>query len=165
MLVAACTADVAGIEGRQGEVEEETGSGGPNQTSITLSTYFDKIAKVYCDQAFSCRATFPTNLGYTFEAQWGNNHGECISRLVTAWNPALVETEIAKGRVTYDGTAAVSCLEGVTLGACGDYWTNGIDWAESCYHVVVGTVQVGGLCDSNYSCTSYACDATTHTCL
>ena len=44
LLVVACTADVAGIEGRQGEVEEDTGGGGPNQTSITLSAYFDNIA-------------------------------------------------------------------------------------------------------------------------
>jgi hypothetical protein len=165
-LLVGCTADVSGIGGRD---KPETGSGGsgnaPGATSMTLSKYFDEIAAIHCEQAFQCRSAFPPDAGYAFEDDWGNSVPECEQRLLAAWNPAQVETEIAKGRITYDGTAAVSCLEGVTFAACPDYWNRGIEWAESCYHVVVGMVQMGGACDNDYSCTSFLCDQTAHTCL
>lgn len=164
-MLAGCTADVAGIEGRDkpGGDAEDPGEG-PGQTSITLSEYFDRIADVHCEQAFMCRASFPADRGYPFEAEWGSSVEECTQRLIDAWDPAEVETEIAKGRITYDGTAAVSCLEGVTFAACPEYWNRGIEWAESCYHVVVGQVPVGGACANDYSCTTYYCDQTTFTC-
>ncbi len=164
LVLVGCTADVAGIEGREGEPETGSGTmGGGEPTTMTLSQYFDKIAGVHCEQAFSCRASYPPDRG-AFEATWTNSVPECEAMLIAAWNPAQVETEIAKGRITYDGAAAVSCLDGVTFAACPDYWNRGIEWAESCYHVVVGTVPVGGACENNYSCTTYNCDAVAKTC-
>jgi hypothetical protein len=164
-MLVGCTADVAGIEGREGEPDTGSGEGGGGgeQTSMTLSVYFDKIAQVHCEQAFGCRASYPTDRG-AFEATWGASVAECEANLIAAWNPAQVETEIAKGRITYDGSAAVSCLEGVTFAACPDYWNRGIEWAESCYHVVVGTVGIGGACENDYACTSFYCDTYDHTC-
>ncbi|HEY5946770.1 MAG TPA: hypothetical protein VIV40_14805 [Kofleriaceae bacterium] len=159
-----CTAEVPGTEGRHGEQDMGSGnSGGGDQTSMTLTTYFDKIAAVHCEQAFSCRDSFPPEQG-VFEDTWGASVTACEANLIAAWNPKQVETEIAKGRITYDGSAAVTCLEGVTFAACPDYWNRGIEWAESCYHVVVGTVPVGGACENNYSCTTYYCDSVMHTC-
>jgi hypothetical protein len=161
-MLVGCTADVPGIEGREDMPEMGSGSGtGP--TTMTLSQYFDKIAQVHCEQAFACRASYPPDRG-AFETTWGASVTACEADLVAAWNPAQVETEIAKGRITYDGSAASSCLEGVTFAACPDYWNRGIEWAESCYHVVVGTVSVGGACENNYSCTTYYCDLYDHTC-
>jgi hypothetical protein len=166
VMLVGCTADVAGIEGRdKPKTSGDDTGGGSGSTSITLSKYFDEIADIHCEQAFQCKASFPPDLGYTFEAQWGASLTECTQTLLAEWNPAQVETEIAKGRITYDGTAAVTCLEGVAFAACPDYWNRGIEWAESCYHVVVGMVATGGACENNYSCTSYACDATTHVCM
>jgi hypothetical protein len=164
-MLIGCVADVPGIEGREGEEETGSGSDGPGeQTTMTLSKYFDEIASVHCEQAFGCRASYPTDRG-AFEASWGATVAECEANLIAAWNPAQVETEIAKGRIKYDGTAAASCLEGVTFAACPDYWNRGIEWAESCYSVVVGVVPVGGACENNYSCTTYSCDPVAHTCL
>jgi hypothetical protein len=163
-MLVGCTADVAGVEGREGMPEMGSGGGGGGEsTTLTLSQYFDKIAQVHCEQAFGCRASFPPEQG-VFEDTWGASVTECEANLIAAWDPKQVETEIAKGRITYDGTAAVTCLEGVTFAACPDYWNRGIEWAESCYHVVVGTVEVGGACDNNYSCTTYYCDTYSHTC-
>ena len=159
----ACTAEVPGMEGRQGDPEMGPGSGNSGETSMTLSKYFDEIAAIHCQQAFSCRDSYPTDRG-TFETTWTASVGECEAMLIGAWNPKQVETEIAKGRITYDANAAVSCLQGVAFAACPDYWNRGIEWAESCYHVVVGMVQVGGECENDYSCTSFLCDATLHTC-
>jgi hypothetical protein len=163
-MLVGCTVDVAGIEGRTGEPETGSGSNGPGeQTTMTLSEYFDKIAVIHCEQAFGCRASYPTDRG-AFETTWGASVEACEANLIAAWNPTEVETEIAKGRITYDGTAAVSCLEGVTFAACPDYWNRGIEWAESCYHVVVGTVPVGGACANDYSCTTFYCDPYAFTC-
>jgi hypothetical protein len=152
----------------EGRHDEQMGSGsgsggGGEQTSMTLSKYFDEIAGVHCQQAFSCMASFPPDRG-AFADTWGATEPVCESNLITAWNPKQVETEIAKGRIMYDGEAAVSCLSGVAFAACPDYWNRGIEWAESCYHVIVPLVQIGGACDNNYSCTTYVCDSVAHTC-
>jgi len=164
-LLVGCVADVAGIKGHDDEPEAGSGSGGGSQqTTMTLSKYFDEIAAVHCEQAFSCRDAYPADRG-AFETTWGATVPECEASLIRGWNPAQVETEVAKGRIIYDGSAAVSCLQGVTFAACPDYWNRGIEWAESCYHVIVGTVQVGGACDNNYSCTTFSCDSVSHTCL
>lgn len=165
ILLVGCTADVAGIEGREDKPDTGSGggSGGGEPTTMTLSQYFDKIAAVHCEQAFSCRDSYPVDRG-AFEDTWTSTVPECEAMLIGAWNPAQVETEIAKGRITYDGAAAVDCLQGVTFAACPDYWNRGIEWAESCYHVVVGQVQVGGACENDYSCTTFYCDPIAKTC-
>jgi hypothetical protein len=165
LLVVGCMADVDGSEGRTDKPEQGSGMESGGGTAITISQYTDWLARIYCDQSFQCMSSFPPDLGYTFESQWGATLPECTSRLVMGWNPPLIETEIAKGRIMYDGEAAVSCLEGVTTVACDQYWTRGIDWAESCYHVMVGTVPVGGLCETSYSCTSSNCDVMMHMCI
>lgn len=172
LLLAACVADVSGIH--QPSEDPGTGGGGgtgsgsgseTGDTTTTPTGYLTQIAAIYCMESFSCRAEFPTDLGYTFEAQWGTTQPACEQRLLDAWNPPAIETEIAKGRVTYDGAAGVACLSGVTFGSCGDYWTNGIQWADACYHVIVGSVPAGGSCDTPYACTSGSCDTTAHECL
>lgn len=165
VMLVGCTAQVAGVEGPSADPKSdsgETSSGGT--TTMTLSRYFDEIAEIHCMQAFSCRASFPPERGYPFEDEWGTSVRECVGLLIAAWNPAQVETEIAKGRITYDGAAAVSCLSGVAFAACPVYWQVGIDWAESCYHVVVGLVRAGGECENDYSCTSFVCNTTRHLC-
>lgn len=166
VVLAGCTAEVAGIEGRDkppGGSDQTMED--PGQTSITLSEYFDRIAAIHCNQAFMCRSSFPeAERGYPFEAEWGYSVPECTQTLIEAWNPEQVETEIAKGRIVYDGTAALTCLSGVTFAACPVYWERGIEWAESCYYVVIGQVHVGGACQNDYSCVSFYCDQTTFTC-
>jgi hypothetical protein len=132
---------------------------------VTPTGYLESIAQIYCDQSFQCRTSFPTDLGYTFEAQWGTSISECTAGLLDAWAPVSIETEIAKGRVVFDGAAAVDCLNGVTFAACPEYWNRGIEWAESCYHVMVGRVPSGGACELDYACVSGGCDAVAHTCL
>jgi hypothetical protein len=167
VCLVACVAEVNGTHQESKEDDgpaEDTGGAG-NTTSTTPTGYLRQIAGIYCTESFTCRAEFPPDRGYTFEAQWGESETECVERLLTGWNPAAVETEIAKGRARYDGTAGVACLNGVSFGTCADYWTNGIHWAEACYHVIIGLVPAGGACENLYACASQSCDATTHTCL
>jgi hypothetical protein len=173
LLLVACVGDVSGIHQTSqdppvtgGDNGSGSGSGESGaDTSTTPTGYLKQIAAIYCMESFSCRTEFPTDLGYTFEAAWGTTPDECQQRLLDSWNPPAIETEIAKGRVTYDGAAGIACLNGVTFGSCADYWTNGIQWADACYHVIVGSVPAGGSCDTLYACTSGSCDMTAHQCL
>ena len=166
LVTGACVADVSGTHQESKQDDPTTGSGGNAQDSTTTPTgYLTKIAGIYCEESFTCRADFPPDRGYTFEAQWGDTQDACKQRLLDAWTPAAIETEIAKGRATYDGSAGIACLSGVTFGTCADYWTSGIHWADACYHVIIGLVPAGGSCDNIYACASQSCDATTHTCM
>lgn len=166
LLTAACVADVSGVH-QESKDTDDTGSNGPasDDTVVDATGYLKRIATIHCDEAFMCRAEFPPDKGYTFEDQWGAEQSACQQRLLDQWNPRLIETEIAKGRVTFDGGAARACLDGVTFAACPDYWNRGIEWAEACYHVLVGHVSAGGQCDIDYSCSSFNCDETMHACL
>jgi hypothetical protein len=172
MLLAGCVADVSGIElpppnpippaGSEGEDAEEEGPG--SQTQVTATGYLTQIAMIHCEQAFSCRSTYPNDAA-TFEATWKTSVTECVTNLQVAWGAGVLETEMAKGRIQYDGTAAVDCLGGVAFAACDTHWTDGIQWAQSCYSVMVGNVPTGGNCESLYSCQSFSCDTTAHVCL
>lgn len=143
-----------------GEDDDDPGM----QTAVNATGYLTQIATIHCQQAFNCRATYPNDAA-TFDATWTTSVASCVAMLQDAWAVGTIETEIAKGRIDFDGTAAVDCLAGVAFGACDTHWTDGIQWAESCYSVMVGNVPTGGSCDSLYACQSYECDETTRTCL
>ena len=160
----ACVADVSGVH-QASEDGDDVGGNGSANTATTPSAYLEQIAGIYCQEAFTCRSTFPPDRGYTFEAQWGNSDAECRQKLLDGWNPPEIEREIAKGRVTYDGGAARACLDGVTFAECPAWWDRGIEWADACYHVLVGQVPAGGQCDIDYSCASFNCDEAMHVCL
>lgn len=140
--------------------EPETGP----QSTISPSGYLTSIAQIHCEQAFSCRATYPFD-ALSFETAWGTSVTECIADLVAGWDANAIEAEIAKGRAEFDGTAAVACLGGVAFAACTEHWDGGIQWADACYHVIVGNVPAGGTCDIDYACISSACDVLEHRCL
>jgi hypothetical protein len=82
-LLVGCVADAPGIEGQHDEPEAGSGSGGGSQqTTMTLSKYFDEIAAVHCEQAFSCRDAYPPERG-TFETTWGASVPACEASLIT----------------------------------------------------------------------------------
>ncbi len=172
MLVGACVADVGdptppsnpippGQGAGSGEEEDEQSG---SQTEITATAYLTEIAMIQCEQAFSCRATYPNDAA-TFDASYKTSIQACVANLQEAWGSNRIEMEIAKGRIVFDGTAAVSCLGGVAFGSCDTHWTSGIQWAPSCYSVMNGNVQVGGNCESLYSCASYNCDVAEQRCI
>jgi hypothetical protein len=143
------------------------GNGGGSaggQSAVNATGYLEKIAQIQCSEAFSCRSTYPGEAA-DFEATWSTSVDACVTSLQVAWGSNTIETEIAKGRIDFDGTAALNCLNAVTFSSCDTQWTEGIQWAESCYHVLVGTVPNGGNCESVYACSSFNCDMAQHTCI
>lgn len=147
------------------EPDDETGSGsGDSQSSISPTGYLERIAHIHCQQAFGCRSNYPDG-EMVFESTWGTTVPACTAQLLGAWDPAAIETEIAKGRIMFDGTAAIACLGAVAFGTCDEHWERGIQWAEPCYHVLVGTVVTGETCISDYACASRTCDLAERRCL
>lgn len=173
LVLSGCVADVAGghvgppmpapAGERQGQ-EEPQDEESSSQNTVTASGYLEQIAMIQCAEAFTCRSTYPGEAA-GFEAVWKASVPACVANLIVAWNANAIETEIAKGRINFDGTAAVSCLSGVAFGTCDAHWTEGIQWAQACYSVMVGRVPVGEGCESVYACTSYNCDTVEHRCI
>jgi hypothetical protein len=164
-LVAACGVTV-GDEPEQPGVPTSAPDdpGAPGSAVISMTRYLEEYARIHCEQAFACRAAFPPDLGYSFEDAHGRSARECSEALVAYWDPDLLETEIAKGRIRYDGAAAATCLDGVTYGPCDDFWRYGVVWGAACYHVIVGNVAEGDACTTSYACTTGYCDSASLRC-
>lgn len=141
-----------------------TGGTGGAPAPITATKYCDGLASDDCTEAFKCRSSFPANAGYSFVDVYGENLGDCQMRLVSDFQPDKIESEIALGRVGFDGEAAAECLQALSYGDCADYFQNGPHWDSPCYQMFTSKVASGGACALDMSCTSGSCDQTTLTC-
>lgn len=140
-----------------------SGSNGP-PAAITATKYCDGLATDDCNEAFKCRASFPANAGYSFVDVYGENLGDCHTRLLSDFQPDKIESEISLSRVAFDGEAAAECLQALTYGDCADYFQNGPHWDASCYQMFTSEVATGGACALDMSCTSGTCNQSTLTC-
>ena len=142
-----------------------TGGGG-STGGMTATQFLTQMEMKYCDEAFTCQASFPTNQGVTFADAFGASASVCYSDGAAYDMPASVETEITAGKIHYDAAAAASCVSGITFGACTDFWANGGTYPAACNTALVGTVADGGACVVDYDCSSAqsVCDPTAHTC-
>lgn len=146
------------------------GGGGSNSggggSSMTATQFLTQMEMKYCDEAFTCQASFPTNQGVTFADAFGASASVCYSDGAAYDMPAQVETEITAGKIHYDAAAAASCVSGITYGTCTDFWTNGGTYPAACGTALVGTVADGGACVVDYDCSSAnsVCDPTSHKC-
>jgi hypothetical protein len=141
-----------------------SGSGSSAAAPITATKYCDGLASLDCTEAFKCRADFPTDLGYAFADVYGTSLQSCNEMLVTDFQPQAIESEIALGRIAYDGAAAGACLQGLTYGDCNEYFRAGPHWGQPCYLMFAAKVATGGGCALDMSCTSGSCDLSTQTC-
>ena len=159
-VLTACAAQLSPTGGNGG------GSGGGGGSSMTATQFLTQMEMKYCDEAFTCQASFPTDAGVTFADAFGASASVCYSDGAAYDMPASVETEITAGKIHYDAAAAASCVAGITYASCSDFWTNGGNYPASCDTALVGTVANGGACVVDYDCSSAdsVCDPTAHTC-
>jgi hypothetical protein len=120
----------------------------------------------FCDEAFTCQASFPTDEGVTFADAFGASASECYSDEAAYDMPAQVETEITAGKIHFDGMAAAACVAEIQFGDCTAFWTDGGTYPAACDTALVGTVADGGGCVVDYDCSNVesVCDPTAHTC-
>jgi hypothetical protein len=142
------------------------GGGGGGGASITATNFLAQMAQKFCDQAFTCKATFPTDAGVTFADAFGASAQECVSDAAAADMPAQVEAAITAGRIKYNGVDAAACVSGITFPACAQFWDAGPTYPAQCANALVGTIADGGACVVGWECSSEAswCDATTKKC-
>ncbi len=139
-----------------------TGSGGGGGNgSISATSFLAEIATKICTQAFSCQASFPTDWGATFAEIFGASSSACVADAAAADEPAKVEQQITAGKIKFNGADAASCVAGITVGQCTEFWNDGPQFPASCDTALVGTVADGAACVTHIECVNpnAYCDA------
>lgn len=143
-----------------------TGTGGGGGGGMTASTFLDEMNKKFCDQSFTCKASFPSDWGITFDQAFGASASECYAQAAQDVPAAQVEAQIAAGKITFNAADAAACVAGVTFGTCTEFWQQGPQLPAACDTALVGTVADGGACVTHIDCAnpnSY-CDETSNKC-
>ncbi len=134
-------------------------------TSLSVADFLTGLGHKECDDAFTCKANFPTDQGVTFEQAFGADKNACYAEAATFYDPAAVQASIAAGKIDYDGTAAKTCLDGVGAPTCATYWTQGGNYPAACDTAMVGKVATGAACTNDFECAGENwCDDTTKKC-
>jgi hypothetical protein len=139
-----------------------TGTGG----SITATQFLAQMSQKFCDEAFTCKTSFPTDAGVTFADAFGASSQECVSSATAYDMPSVVEQQITAGKIKFNGADAATCVSGLTFPACTEFWQNGPNAPAACDTAMQGTVADGAACLVDYECSnaqSY-CDQTTKKC-
>ena len=142
------------------------GGGGGSGGGMTATQYLTQLDQKFCDEAFTCQASFPATAGETFADDFGASASECVADGVAYDMPDVVETEITAGKIHFDASAAASCIAGITYASCTTFWADTDTYPASCDTALVGTVADGGTCVVDYDCSNLesVCDQTAHTC-
>ena len=140
--------------------------GGGGGGSITVAQFLTQTATKYCNQAFTCMSSFPTDAGITFAEAFGASAAECIADSEAYYPAATVEARIAAGTITWNATDAAACVAGITFGTCEQFWQQGPNMPAACDTALVGKVADGGACVIDLECTNLQsyCDETTKKC-
>ncbi len=142
-----------------------TGPGGGSQ-SMTATKFLEQMNMKFCAEAFTCKASFPTNSGTTFDQEFGASQQACASDGLAADDPAGVEMQISAGKISFNATDAAACVSGIAFSSCDAFW-NGTDaFPSACATALVGKVADGGACVTHLECSGEAsyCDETSNTC-
>lgn len=143
-----------------------SGSGGGGGGGITATAFLAGMAQKFCDEAFTCKSSFPTDEGVTFDQAFGASAAACVTDAETYDMPAQVEAQITAGKIQFNGTDAATCVNGITFGTCATFWSTGPDMPAACDTAMVGTVADGQACVVDYECSgaSSYCDPTAKKC-
>ena len=143
-----------------------SGSGGGTSGSMTATSFLASMAQKFCDEAFLCKANFPTTSGTTFDQAFGASSAACVSDSAAYDMPSVVESEITAGKIKFSATDAAACVAGITFPACTTYWTAGPMAPPACSTALVGTIADGAACLVDYDCSNVQsyCDSTTKKC-
>ena len=150
--------------GNNGGGDDDGNNGGGGET-MAPSQYLSAVGMTECDEAFACKANFPTADG-PFEEVFGPNAAACYQDAAGYYDPAKVQSSIMSGKLLFDGQAAAACIAGIGVPVCATYWTQGPAYPEACDEVMTGKVADGGACTIDFECANFEafCDETTAKC-
>jgi hypothetical protein len=120
----------------------------------------------YCDEAFACKASFPTDAGVTFDEAFGASAMACYADSDASFDIPTIIAQIQAGTIVWNPSDADTCLAGITFGTCDEFWQQGGNEPAACGTALVGTVADGGACVSDWECVNLMsyCDETTKKC-
>lgn len=153
-------------DGTGGGNGDGSGTGGGTGGTMSATRFLEEISKKFCDQGFTCKASFPTDQGGTFEEAFGASASACYADAAAANMPAQVEAQITAGKIEYKASDASACISGIAFGTCQEFWTTGPNMPAACDTVFVGKVADGQTCVTHIECTNIEsyCDDTTNKC-
>jgi hypothetical protein len=142
-----------------------TGGGGTS----TVASVLTSMDHAECDAAFTCKASFPTNQGVTFQQVYGANAAACYTQLASDYyDETAVQSSINAGKITFDASAGADCISGFAAAPapnCTDLWQNGPSFPGACGDALVGKVANGAACTNDFECSLSAyCDSTSLLC-
>jgi hypothetical protein len=172
VLFAACAADVdddgntdnpnPNTPQNPGDPNDPTTPGG----SITATEFVTAMSHKDCDDAFTCKANFPTDAGVTFTEAFGADANACYADAAMYYSATALEAAIAAGKIAFDGAAAKTCIDGLKAPTCSTYWTEGPDFPAACDTAMVGKVASGAACTIDFECAGENwCDDATKKCV
>jgi len=162
--LAGCMTEVGGESGDPGGDVKGDGTGGGNGDGtgggggggggggISAAEFLTAIAKKECDDAFTCKASFPTDAGITFEEAFGASAQVCYGQAAEYYDAAAVQAGITAGKIAFDGNAAKACVDGMGAPTCATYWDEGPNAPAACATALVGKVATGGACAIDFEC-------------
>jgi hypothetical protein len=136
--------------GSGSDTGSDTGSGTGSNTApaLTASQYLEGASKKECDEAFSCKDTYPLDGLTTFEQEYGATAQDCYTLQLNKYAPTIVEAEIAANKLSFNPVLAASCLS-TPPADCATYWTMG---PSACRDVFHGSVADGEACVIDLEC-------------
>jgi hypothetical protein len=130
-------------------------SGGP---SIPIDQLGIEFAAVFCHKMFMCcEARELTSLDAA-----AVDEASCRANMAVSAKFAVLQSEVAGGRVIYHGDRARSCLDMVAPLSC-QQWSGDFELTRFavCQTIVDGTVATGGVCATGDECISGHCGSST----
>jgi hypothetical protein len=163
-----CVGEVTDLgEGVPGDTSQGSGSDVDVPPPLTVMQYLTQLGGRQCAAAFACQASYPATEPMSFESIYGTSASACSSPMVASYAPSLIEAEIAAGNISFNPTAAVECLAGLTAGDCATFWSSGGITLATCRDVFHGSASDGDPCVIDLDCVNHdsICDAATSTCV
>jgi hypothetical protein len=162
LLLSACAADVGGDDGANpGDPNSDTMNPNNPPTNpddpppgggMSTADYLNAMGHKECDDAFTCKANFPTDAGVTFAEAFGANQTACYGDAAMYYDATKVQAAINAGKITFDGNKAKTCIDGWKAPVCTTYWNDGPNAPADCDSVMIGKVALGGACTIDFEC-------------
>jgi hypothetical protein len=137
---------------------------GGSSGNVSIDDLGPKLASVACTKIFQCctQGEIATQfMDITVMNQPITTEPECESfydGLFAGLAVPEYKASIAAGRITYDGDAAGTCLDGIAAESCSDYSMDAASSSEMvCSDFITPLVATGGGCTQDYECTTNNC--------
>ncbi|MEP6861589.1 MAG: hypothetical protein ABJE66_13265 [Deltaproteobacteria bacterium] len=147
---------------------EGSGSGsGSGSAAMTATDFVGALDRGGCDEAFTCKSSYPSNAPVSFAEQFGSSNQQCYDLSVAYEQYSTINSEIAAGNITWNPTDAATCLATLTYpSSCATYWNNGATYPNACKTALQGHASNGSACLVDWDCSDFTahCDGNSHKC-